>query len=275
MASITLSLIILTWNSEKYIHVCLHSVVEKLAEESLSFEIFVVDNGSTDSTMHILESYSRKYPKNIQIISLEKNTGTTYSRNLALKKSKGQYVCILDSDTCILSGSFREALEYLNEHQDVGLLAPLLVLPNGQVQHSVKKFPTFFQKLQKPRKIFGDKSFKDHDFYDDFPFTKETIVDSAISACWIFPRYLLSEVGLLDERIFYAPEDLDYCLRIWKSGKKIVFYPRIKILHNTQQITHQKPFGSIAVSHFLDLLYYFRKHGGWFSTSNICKTRRN
>ena len=209
LSRVSLSFIILTWNSEKYIHACLHSVIEKFAEESLSFEIFVVDNGSTDSTMHIIESYGRKYPKNIHIISLDKNTGTTYSRNLALKKSIGQYICILDSDTRILSGSFREALEYLNEHQDVGLLAPSLVLPNGQVQHSVKKFPTFLHKLQKPRKIFGDKSFKDQDFYDDFPFTTETIVDSAISACWIFRAYLLSEIGLLDEKIFYAPEDLE------------------------------------------------------------------
>ena len=275
MRNATLSFIILTYNSEKYIHQCLQSVITKLNDEKLPYEIFVVDNGSEDSTKIILKSYQHSHPKTFNSIFLDKNTGTTYSRNLALKKAKGQYLCILDSDTRILSGDFCEALQYLGRNRDIGILAPLLVLPNGEFQHSVKRFPTFFQKLQKFRRIFENKSFNDKDFYEDFPFSQETIVDSAISACWLIHKSILSEVGYFDERIFYSPEDLDYCVRVWKSGKKVVFYPKMKILHNTQQITYKNPFSYIALSHFLGLLYYFRKHGGWFKTHHICHRGRN
>jgi GT2 family glycosyltransferase len=268
---VLLSFVILTWNSEKSIADCLESIIIKTAKEKLPVEIYIVDNGSEDSTQDTVKFYQRKYPEIINIIFLEKNFGTTYPRNLALKRVKGQYICILDSDTRFMSGNFYEALEYLKKNDYVGILAPMLTLRNGEIQNSVKKFPSFMDKIQKIWTIIGKKTIENKDFYKNFPFNEITDVDTAISACWIFEKKLLFDIGYLDEKIFYSPEDLDYCMRVWKSNKKVVFYPNIEILHVTQQITHKNPFGLIAISHFMGLLYYFRKHGSWFSTGNIYK----
>jgi GT2 family glycosyltransferase len=101
------------------------------------------------------------------------------------------------------------------------------------------------------------------DFYEEFPFVAETVVDSAISACWFFRKELCDDIGYLDEKIFYSPEDLDYCLRVYLSGKINVYHPYFEVLHHTQQISHRKPFSMVSFSHFAGLLYYYKKHGGW------------
>ena len=96
-----ISCVILTWNSEKYISKCLESLLRDLDENQFSYEIFIVDNGSVDNTTEIINSYKDKFPQCIFPIYLKKNTGTTYSRNLALRKVEGSYIVIMDSDVVI------------------------------------------------------------------------------------------------------------------------------------------------------------------------------
>jgi GT2 family glycosyltransferase len=107
------------------------------------------------------------------------------------------------------------------------------------------------------------------DFYQEFPFKTERDVDTAISACWFIRREHWDKVGDLDEMIFYAPEDLDYSVRVWKAGFRILYYPQFTVLHHTQQITHRKPLSSSSLSHVRGLLYYYLKHGGWFIRPRI------
>ena len=70
----------------------------------LTYEIFIVDNGSKDKTIDLLDRLQVKHPETIKLIFLNQNTGTTYSRNLALKKATGNYICIMDSDVEIFPG---------------------------------------------------------------------------------------------------------------------------------------------------------------------------
>jgi GT2 family glycosyltransferase len=259
----TISFIILTWNSERHLERCLESIVRKCGEEEIAFEIMVIDNGSTDGSQRILRRYGNADPLRFRIIELESNRGTTYPRNLGLKQAQGEYICVFDSDTEFCSGSLSAALGMLAARPGVGMIAPKLLLPDGTVQNSVKRFPSLWHKLIKiPRILFGIST-PNADFYSNFPFQGETVVDSAISACWILKRELLETVGYLDERIFYSPEDLDYSFRIRKAGYLIIYHPSLTVLHHTQQISHRKPFSKVSMSHLNGLIYYYRKHGGW------------
>jgi len=268
MEKLDISFVLLTWNSEKDIVACLESVTNTCFNEKLNYEILILDNGSSDSTRRLLKN-SMNENENIKCDYLESNSGTTLSRNILLKKVNAEYVFILDADTEIKNGSLLEAIQFLKNNPDIGLIAPKLWLNDHAIQHSVKKFPTLNEKLYKIRKILSLGKYNTSDFYDDFPFSKIQEVDTAISAAWIFPKTILDKVGFLDEKIFYAPEDIDYSLRIWKAGFKIVFYPYFELLHKTQQITHSRPFSKISFSHFKGLFYYFYKHGYWFSRKKI------
>lgn len=264
-----LSFIVLTWNSKNYLQRCFDSLIAQCKSERLGFEIIVVDNGSSDNSRAVFESYQHNYPDSFKLIPLNENTGTTYSRNLGLKQARGRCICILDSDTEFTDGKLSGILQRLAEDPRVGLIAPRLLYPDGTVQNSVKRFPTFLHKLSKLPKALLKIKVTNLDFYSEFPFVSERTVDSAISACWFFQRELLERVGLLDEKIFYAPEDLDYCLRVRKAGLKILYLPKFTVIHHTQQISHKKPLSKVSISHFGGLLYYFRKHGGWLSLNEI------
>ena len=262
MVMIDLSFIILTWNSEKYISRCLESFINQCDTEHISWEIIIIDNGSNDGTAEKCKKYSRIYSEQFFLLSLESNLGTTYPRNLGLQKARGKYCCILDSDTEFNSGCIQDVIKLIEDEQ-VGICVPQLLLPGGMVQHSVKKFPTFLDKIKKIPGILYGKNITKSDFYENFPFVEMTSVGTAISACWFFRKSLLEHVGYLDEKIFYAPEDIDYCLRVNKAGMQIIYYPFVSVKHHTQQISHRKPFSKVSMSHFFGLLYYFKKHGGW------------
>lgn len=264
-----LSFIILTWNSRKFLASCFDSISAKCFEESIDYEIIVVDNGSTDGSAVVFEQFQSKLSDRFRVFSLGENTGTTYSRNIGLKASIGRCICILDSDTELGAGSLKGGLERLVLDESVGLLAPRLLLPDATVQHSVKRFPTFWHKLRKIPKVVLGVRMANLDFYEDFPFAAEKEVDTAISACWFFGRALIDQIGYLDEKIFYSPEDLDYSVRVRKAGKRILYYPFVTVLHHTQQISHRKPFSKVSLSHFGGLLYFYRKHGGWFSAKGF------
>jgi GT2 family glycosyltransferase len=138
-----------------------------------------------------------------------------------------------------------------------------LLLPDGSVQNSVKRFPTMLDKLMKIPRIVSNIKTENTDFYHDFPFTTEQNVDTAISACWFIRKKYWENIGGLDEMIFYAPEDIDFSIRVWKAGFRILYFPQFTVLHHTQQITHKKPLSKTSLSHFKGLLYYYWKHGGW------------
>lgn len=264
-----LSFVILTWNSQRYLQKCFDSIIARCRQEQLTFEIIVVDNGSSDDSLSVFGRYKKEYPDTFVLILLSTNTGTTYSRNLGLKRAQGRYLCILDSDTEFGEGQLGQVLQRLDQKNQIGIVAPRLLYPDGTVQNSVKKFPAFWQKLSKLPKALLRIPVPNADFYRDFPFTAERSVDSAISACWFFRRELVEQVGLLDEKIFYSPEDLDYCLRVRKAGREILYCPDLTVIHHTQQISHKKPLSRVSLSHFGGLLYYFRKHGGWLSCKGI------
>lgn len=265
----SISFVILTWNSEKYLKNCFTSILKKCNKEDLSFEVIVVDNGSCDGSVQVVEQFQKYFDNQFFVITLQKNCGTTYPRNIGLKRARGEFICILDSDTELEEGSLNEVINYLKSNLKFGLIVPRLLLPDGTVQNSVKRFPTMLNKLMKiPRIVFGIDT-RNTDFYENFPFQEEREVDTAISACWFFRKGLLEKVGYLDEKIFYAPEDIDYSLRVWLAGNSILYFPSFTVLHHTQQITHKKPFSRTSLSHFRGLLYFYWKHGGWVKKKNF------
>lgn len=271
--SCLVSVIILTWNSEKYIEKCINAVFTDATSSGIKIEVFVIDNGSTDSTIKILDKLRKKYP-NLNIIKLERNYGTTISRNIAIRKSVGKYIFVLDSDTEVQPGVMKELIKTVESGKRIGIAAPRLIYENGEVQPSCKKFPTAKVKFLK---YFHSKKFQEiaekEELYDKKIYTKNfnkiVDVDYCISAAWMINRKALEEIGLLDERIFYAPEDVDYCLRMWLNGWRIVYNPKVSVSHYTQRISH-KNF-RMALVHAKGLIYYFLKYKYFFNRNRLYK----
>lgn len=252
-----ISFVVLTWNSDPYIRRCLDSLLEALVDSGLDGEVFIVDNGSTDGTVEILKQYAVVNPVRLKPIYLPKNLGTTISRNQALRQASGRYVCIMDSDVEVAPGLFSVLLDVLNSDESVGMVVPKIVYPSGAWQKSIDKFPTLIHKInrflrlrQMERKEGSCENFN----------SALRPVDYAISAFWLLKREVFEQVGPLDEKIFYAPEDVDYCLRIWKCGYRIAYVPTAEVVHHTQEISRGLKLNRAKFCHLKGLLYYFLKH---------------
>jgi len=269
--TIMISAVVLTWNSARYIEGCLGSLAADAHRTGIELELFVVDGGSSDGTPEILYRLAKEIP-GLRTIQLGKNLGTTVSRNIAIRESRGEYILILDSDTEVLPGALGTLCKALEEAPRAGIAAPRLLYPDGSVQPSCKRFPTAPLKICKFAPVsliqrLGEKAeLYPHEVYSK-DFKEIVCIDYCISACWLVKREAIEAVGLLDERIFYAPEDVDYCLRMWLAGWEVLYVPSAEVVHHTQRRSYKSL--RMAWVHAKGLLYYFRKHRYWLSRRSL------
>jgi len=95
-------------------------------------------------------------------------------------------------------------------------------------------------------------------------------VDYMIGACQVIRRTALMEVGLLDERIFYGPEDVDLCLRMHQAGWRVVYNPEAVVVHQERRVA-RSGWSRLGWRHLRGLLYYFGKHRYLFSRRRLYK----
>lgn len=263
---ISIGFVILCWNSQEVIGACLSSIASL---SSIDCRIIVVDNGSEDNTTVIIKRFMEKSNGircHCELIQMEKNCGTTVSRNIALSRLLEeypdiQYVCVLDSDTEINEWSFLRMSEILQTDLRCGLIGPRLHDRNGVYQVSGRAIPTLQEKLCKVIPISaiqrrGERLER---------ITPEggigcVAVGYLMSACWLMRTEVFKQIGWLDEKIFYAPEDVDYCIRCWKKGFRVMYCYDADILHHWQRISRKKLFSKHNFEHLKGLAYLFWKY---------------
>lgn len=266
-----LSFVILTWNSDKYIVQCLESIARI---SSLKIKAYVVDNGSNDKTIPLLKKLKLQHVA-LEVIVLAQNKGTTYSRNLALRKAfiNSSYICILDSDTVVNENAITSLIQALQDNPDIGIIGPVLKGLDGSIQNSGRGIPTLKLKLLKIlpfaylRRI-GERM-------EQIPKRKGiTDVGYLMSACWMMSSKVIPNIGLLDENIFYAPEDVEYCMRAWKKGYRVSYDKNACIIHVWQRLSRKKLISKHNWEHIKGLLYLFIKYHCFLSKPDYIRYDR-
>jgi len=253
-----LSFVILTWNSARYVQGCFERISAALEGRGISYEILVLDNGSSDGTVALLERNARELGTQLRVFYEPQNLGTTRSRNILLREACGDYVCIMDSDVEIFPGVIETLLAQLNRIDGAGVVVPRIRYPSGNWQKSFDGFPTLANKINRFARL---RSIEQREAGEIGRAVRDPFrIDYAISAFWLMRRSLFDRVGLLDEKIFYAPEDADFCLRVWKAGYSIWYVPEVEIIHHTQEISRGFKLNRAKWNHIVGLAYYFSKH---------------
>jgi len=272
----TLSIIIVTFKSARFIENCLHSI---LNDASLpKTEVIVSDNFSQDGTLAIIRT---KFPS-VKIIENKQNLGFGAANNRGFQHGKGEYVLFLNDDAVVKPGALARLVSFMDANSDAGVVGPRLLYPDGTHQRSIVRFPSIWVDMFRalvPRtieintpitrpffrayaKLLGFKSFgsfSDHSCERD--------VDCVLGACLLTRRSILDHVGGFDENIFLWCEENELCLRIRQCGWRIVYYPDAEVIHlggSTQgRITEPIPKRMI-VQKYKSSLYFYEKH-----TSNL------
>ncbi|MBX4258429.1 glycosyltransferase [Clostridium estertheticum] len=118
--SLKLSVLLVTYNHEKYIKEAIESVL--MQKLDYDYEIVIADDCSTDSTLEIINKYKELYPEKINILKDEKNLGITQNYKRGFEACKGEYIAILEGDDYWTSKlKLKKHIDFLDEHGECAL----------------------------------------------------------------------------------------------------------------------------------------------------------
>ena len=192
-----LSVIIVNYNVEYFLEQCLNSTFKAL--ELLSGEVFVVDNNSIDGSVDMVKE---KFPQ-VHLIANKDNTGFSVANNQAMKIAKGEYVLLLNPDTLVEEDTFKQVVDFMDEHPDGGGLGCKMIDGKGVfLPESKRGLPTpivAFYKIFGLSKLFpkSKKFGKYHLTYLDNDEIHE--IDVLSGAFMMMRKATLDKVGLLDD----------------------------------------------------------------------------
>jgi GT2 family glycosyltransferase/lipopolysaccharide/colanic/teichoic acid biosynthesis glycosyltransferase len=252
-----ISVIIVSYNVRDFLQHALQSIQRALKD--IPAEIFVVDNASMDGSPQLIR---KNFPQ-LNLIENTKNLGFSAANNIALKKSSGKYVVLINPDTVVQEDTFTALLSFMENNPDAGAATCKILNPDGSFsvdsRHSIPTPMTAFwkqvgfNKLFPKSKIFGRYNLTYLDENKSYP------VD-AISGSFMFIRQdVFAKVGLLDEDFFMYCEDIDFCHRINKSGWKIYYFPNTSIIHYKGESTRRNNLDYV-INFNKSLYIFYKKH---------------
>jgi hypothetical protein len=256
---IDVSIIIITWKMHDLLEICLKSLYRYTT--GINFELVIIDNNSCDGTSEMIKE---KYP-DVILITNPSNKGVAPARNQGMQISKGKYILILDADMEFVENSVLKLFKFMELNPKYGMVGSKLIDSNGAIQFSCKRFPTLlsflFRRLEKFSLIAESKVLQHHTM-QDWDHSSIRFVDYLIGACQFIRHEVVRGIGYYDSNIFYGPEDIDYCIRIWRAGWQIAYYPETKIIHHEQRITKRKILSIISIKHLWGIIYLYKKYNG-------------
>ncbi len=257
-----LSVIIVNYNVKYFLEQCLHSVVKAI--ESISAEVFVVDNNSVDGSVKMV---SEKFPE-VKIIANKDNKGFSKANNQAIGLASGEYVLLLNPDTVVEDDTFKKIVSFMDNHPEAGGLGVKMIDGKGNfLPESKRGLPTpavAFYKIFGIAKLFPrSKTFGQyHLTYLDKDKTHE--VDILSGAFMLIRKSVLNKTGYLDESYFMYGEDIDLSYRITKAGYKNYYFPETRIIHYKGESTKKSSVNYVFVF-YKAMVIFAKKH---FSKKN-------
>jgi len=272
-----LSIIIVNYKSKQKLDVCLDSI-RNSDLGGFSYEIIVIENNSGDDLSYLKNNYP-----SLKLIVSSKNLGMGGGNNLGIKEAMGEYVLILNPDTFLKPESIAILLNYLKDNQGVGLVGPKLLYPDGSLQLSCSRFPSFFIPILR-RTFLGDyfKKTRDRFTMSDANHNLIQPVDWLMGSCLLFRKKIITPTGKefypqFDERYFMYFEDTDLCKTIINNGSKVVYNPEAIVIHDHARESAKNPWyiailkDKITWIHISSWLKYFIKWGFFSGLKNNYK----
>lgn len=217
---LSLSIIVVTYNSQDTVSECLSSLL--LQKVDYGFELFVIDNASTDNTVNIIKE---KFTDAILICN-KINRGYGSALNQGIRSSKGDYILALNSDV-ILEDNFINMLnKKINRlSSDTGIVSPRVMCMNNKID-SAGLFLSTLRRLYDIGRGYGKQE----------KFNLPVYIFGACGACAVYKRKTLEDIKIgdeyFDEDFFLFVEDFDLAWRAKLLKWKVEYVPELECFHH-------------------------------------------
>ncbi len=266
----TLSILIVNWNTRELLRDCLTSIYRSNYLDS--FEVIVIDNASTDGSAELVASDFQ----DAILMPMRQNKGYAAGNNAGLMNSSGEFLLTLNPDTVLPPEALTLAVEKLRKDEKAGCLAARLVGLGGKTQSSVRGFPTMigiFGDILGLAKVFPNSVF---DSYrrTGFDYSKAGMAEQPMGTFLLFRRSAMEAVGTVgqafDENFPIFFNEVDLLFRMKKAGWHCIYEPSVQIGHVGGASTKQVRKPMIWESH-KSLIRYMRKHWlKWWNFPVFC-----
>ena len=190
------------------------------------------------------------FPFPLKIIENVSPKGFGENHNYAYQQATGKHFCVMNPDIRIAKNPFIPLLDVL-ERQKAAVVAPAVLSPGGQIEDSVRFFPTPYSLF---RKLMGWGDGR-------YPFA---LGDNAFEADWVGGMFMLfnsddyKQISGFDEGFFLYYEDIDICARLWKSGMRVMACPGSQVIHDARRTSHRNL--KYMRWHVASIVRYLGKH---------------
>jgi N-acetylglucosaminyl-diphospho-decaprenol L-rhamnosyltransferase len=246
------TVIVLVHNTPDLLLQCLQGFREPCRRHR--WQIIVVDNGSDEDVSRVVgEKFS-----GVEVIRCEQNLGFAAGNNLGLRRAKGEFVILMNSDVIAQPDILESLVASLQKESRAGAMSPGLVTAQGEPQafafgsepspgYLIRRGMRFLLRLG-PLHNWA---------------TQEAIeVDWVSAACICVRTNVIDEIGGLDERFPLYFEDSDWCLRMRAAGWKVVYNPHLRVIHlGGASLPHGGPSDRRDL-YYQSLLLFCEKHYG-------------
>ena len=223
-----LDVAIVSYRCEDLLRDCLVSLREHPPKREM--RVIVVDNDSGDGTAEMVEREFGEF----ELVRAPGNVGFSAANNIAINRSEGAYVLVLNPDTRVTEGSLERVCRILDERSDVGIVGAKLVLENGSFDHAAKRsFPTplgalaHFTGVGRRRESGALAQYRAPERGVDEPGS----VEAVNGAFMLIRRSPLEKLGGFDEGYWMYMEDLDLCYRFDAEGWVTWYEPSAVVVH--------------------------------------------
>lgn len=237
------SVIVVAHDVREEVLACLDSVERHAAP--VACELFLVDNASGDGTA---EAVAERFPA-AEVVRLPRNVGVA-ARNEGLRRARGRMRMFLDSDARLTPGALPELVAYLDAHPRVGLVGPRLVYGDGSLQLSARRYPPVFLPLMRRPpldRFLGDGARVRRHLMADDAHDRTREVEYVLGACQLFTARAQAAAGEIDERIFFGPDDAEWCFAVRRAGLAVVYHPAATVVHEYRRSSARHPLSRIAL----------------------------
>ncbi len=247
-----LSVVIVNWNTRNLLKDCLESLYTTV--KNLSLDVYVVDNGSTDGSVEMVEE---RFPE-VRLIRNKENRGFATANNQALHGIHTPYVFLLNTDTVLLEGTVEGMVSFMNEHHDVAIVAPQFLNRDGSKQNTFDNFPSLSTELL-------NKSLLRMCLPTSYPskradYKEPLEVESVLCAGVVLRQDVFRQVGFFDEDYFAYLDDSDICFRLKEAGWRCFYLPHLKMYHFGGGGTKGKSRADSVIEYYRSLYIFFRKN---------------
>lgn len=242
------SILIVNWNGAELLPKCLNSLQK---QKYKNIEIIINDNNSKDNSKEVIKKYG-----DVILIQSKDNYGFAGGNNIAVKKAKGKYVLLLNTDTVVTNDFLEKLVESMETDATLGVVQPKFLydnpdFPDKNIINSIGAYLTNTGFLYYPG--YGKKDTR-------AIYNKKSEVFSAYGACMLIRKEVIDKIGLFDSDYFLYFEETDFCMRVWLSGWRIEYIPGVLIYHEGGVSTRKQGMEKIYFHSFKNRICTYIKN---------------